>query len=172
MEDLDQQAADSIMAGIDFDDVQEYSEAELKALEERYENERSEIQGVMNDINEAIRLSKVKEDTERFKLLQSLLKDDTLILDTIIGNLKEQPQNKVNLKFLLAKNPLLISNFDYKMEDCATFVTLHEPRDQSMYDQSELIHVLKMFVVFVYMHHQKPEQTNNVEGVKEEEIKS
>ena len=173
MEDLAEDAADVLMEGIDFNDIQEMSEAELQALEEKNEKEREEIQSALTDISADIHKLKDDPSVEGLKLLSSLLKDDTLIVDAILGNMQGQPQNKVNLKFLLAKNHLLQDKFDYNMNDCTAFVLHHEPRDGSMYDHSELIHILKMFIVFLYRNkEQKQHEEKRKLDDDEEEIKT
>ena len=150
MEAFADDAANSLMAGIDFNDMIEWTEEELKIMEERNQKEQQEIEDVSKAIGNELDKLHDGPGSERLRLLKSLLNDESLILDTILGNLQEQPQNRVNLKFILAKNKIFLEHFEYTMEECNEFTTLHPPRDESTYDRAELIHILKLFIVFLY----------------------
>mmetsp|Transcript_27427 Transcript_27427/g.24306 ORF Transcript_27427/g.24306 Transcript_27427/m.24306 type:complete len:174 (+) Transcript_27427:2-523(+) len=160
-------AADSLIDGIDFDDMIEWTEEELKIMEERMDSEKIEIESVITSLSSKIDKLHGEPGSDRLNLLKSMLKDESLILDTILGHIQDQPQNKVNLKFILAKNKLMLEYFDFTMAECNDFTSLHTPRDNSSYDKSELSHVLKLFIVFLYSNKElKPEikKENDLEG--------
>ena len=88
------------------------NEAKLKELEEKFELEGQEIEQALKDIQAKIEENKDDPTIEGLRLLESLLKDETLLVDTILGNLQGQPTNKVNLKFMLARNEILLKHFE------------------------------------------------------------
>ena len=127
------------------------NEAKLKELEEKFELEGQEIEQALKDIQAKIEENKDDPTIEGLRLLESLLKDETLLVDTILGTLQGQPTNKVNLKFMLARNEILLKHFEYGMDDCTDFTNSHPPStDDSMYFDSEMKHVLKKFLVYLY----------------------
>ena len=162
--------ADGLVDGIDFDDVEEgIDETKLKEMEEKFEVESKENQAALKEMEKYIRENKEDPTLEGVRLLVSLMKDETLMIDTIIGSLQGQQTNKINLKFMLAKHKILLVHFQYTMQDVTDFINTHEPADGTMYYDHELKHVLKRFLIYLF----KNSERNVVEAkLDEEEVKA
>lgn len=110
----------------------------------RYERE-------VEQITAARTAAMAQTDSELAQWTSQILADGSNIRDDVLGSLKDQQMNKVNLKYLLAKDKRMKERFEYDMETCELFIKENGPRDGEMYDDEELEHVLKVFVAERYM---------------------